>query len=199
MPSEGTNQTQSSGLNYGAAIAGSNVDFAEDSNTEPPGTRDKALLDRLKDALRPGDAKKRSSTEARRPSGDTTHDGRHGGIEEVMRPGHRDYDEREEAAGRRGGMLDELGERAPAREGRRRSSILDAVQFGHSQSREETKETKSGSGGGSGGGGGLMDAVRRKSETGRNDKYRDSSHLKQSDERHMPGGMYRQIRDDFLK
>ncbi|KAI8948513.1 hypothetical protein F4801DRAFT_591818 [Xylaria longipes] len=187
MPSGERNRTQSSGLDYGAAVAGENVDFAQDSNVELPGTRDRALLDRLKDALKPGDAK-RPSAEARRPSGDTTHDGRHGGIEEVMQPGNRDYDERGET--RRGGFLDELGERAHPRESRRRNSILDTMEFGHVKSREEPKETKSG---------GLMDAVRRKSESGRNDKYRDSSHMKKSDEHHMPGSMYRSIRDDFFK
>ncbi|TRX89268.1 hypothetical protein FHL15_009841 [Xylaria flabelliformis] len=197
MPSGERNRTESSGLDYGAAVGSENVDFAQDSHTESPGTRDRALLDRLKDALKPGDARRRrraSAAEARRPSGDSTHDGRHGGIVEVMEPSNRDYyDEREEVP--RGGLLDELGQRTPAREnGRRRSSILDSVQFGgHGQSRgEESKETKSG-------GGGIMDAVRRKSESGRSDKYRDSSHIKKSDEHHFPGGMYRSIRDDFSK
>ncbi|KAI0856549.1 hypothetical protein F4860DRAFT_492734 [Xylaria cubensis] len=189
MPTGERNRTESSGLDYGAAVGSENVDFAQDSHTESPGTRDRALLDRLRDALKPGDAR-RASAEARRPSGDSTHDGRHGGIEEVMQPSNRDYyDEREEVP--RGGLLDELGERTPARENRRRSSILDSVQFGHGQSRgEESKETQSG---------GIMDAVRRKSESGRSDKYRDSSHIKKSDEHHFPGGMYRSIRDDFSK
>ncbi|KAH8156679.1 hypothetical protein CIB48_g11573 [Xylaria polymorpha] len=188
MPSGERNLSQSSGLDYGAAVAGENVDFAGDSNIESPGTRDRALLDRLKDALKPGDTR-RPPADARRPSGDKTHDGRHGGIEEVMQPGKRDYDEREEV--HRGGLLDALGERPRPREGGKSASILDTMEFGYGQPRgEEPRETKSG---------GLMDAVRRKSETWRTDKYRDSSHIKKSDEHHLPGGMYRQIRDEFSK
>ncbi|KAI0451901.1 hypothetical protein F5B21DRAFT_506814 [Xylaria acuta] len=195
MPSGERNNTESSGLNYGAAVGGENVDFAQDSQTESPGIRDRALLDKLKDALKPGDTKRASAeVEARRPSGDKTHDGRHGGIEEVMQQGNRDYyDETEDVA--RGGLLDELGQRTPPSESGRRSGILDSVKFGHGQSRgEEPKETKSG-----GGGGGLMDAVRRKSDSGSNDKYRNSSHVKSSDEKHLPGAMAQSIRDDFLK
>ncbi|KAI0202652.1 hypothetical protein F4808DRAFT_458818 [Astrocystis sublimbata] len=213
MPSPHNNQYQTQGLYYGAAIARGNVEFAEDSSIEAmvlaqPGKRDTALLDRLKDALRPGDARRRSADDA--------HDGRHGGIEEVMQPGHRDYDEREEMhqhqhqqqQNPRGGLLDGLGERrpAPAEQRRRRSSILDTLEFGTPQMRgdEPTKPTPTS-------GGGVMDAVRRNSESstgsgggsgsgsGRNDKYRDSSHVKKTDEHLLPGGMYRSLRDDFWK
>ncbi|KAI1129843.1 hypothetical protein F5Y10DRAFT_237384 [Nemania abortiva] len=125
MPSGERNRRQFQGMNYGASVAGENVDFATDSSTESPGTRDRALLDKLKDALKPGDARRFSASGS---SGDTTHDGRHGGIEEVMQPGHRDYDEREENPHpRRGSVLDELGERGHARETARRGSVLDEL------------------------------------------------------------------------
>ncbi|KAI0113535.1 hypothetical protein GGR51DRAFT_17001 [Nemania sp. FL0031] len=130
MSSGERNRRQSQGMSYGASVAGENVDFATDTNTEPPGTRDRALLDKLKDALKPGDARRFSASGS---SVDTTHDGRHGGIEETMQPGHRDYDERENPHPRRGSVLDELGERGHAREDTasyphaRRGSVLDEL------------------------------------------------------------------------
>ncbi|KAJ2984521.1 hypothetical protein NUW58_g6015 [Xylaria curta] len=191
MPSGERNQYQSKGLDYGASVAGENVEFAGDSNMASPGGRDRALLDKLKDALKPGDTR-RPSVSANRPSGDTTHDGRHGGIEDVMQPGNRDYDEREEV--HRGGVLDELGDRSRAQEGRRRGSILDTMNFGHGQRQpsvsERQDERKSG---------GIMDALGRKSEPRRHEEYRDSSNIKKSDEHRFPGSsMYEAIRDDLL-
>ncbi|KAI0412864.1 hypothetical protein F5X98DRAFT_304647 [Xylaria grammica] len=196
MPSGERNRRHSHGLDYGASVAGENVDFAEDANIESPGTRDKALIDKLKDALRPGDAR-RASGDARRPSGDTTHDGRHGGIEEVMQPGHRDYDEG--AHHRGGGLLDELGERvrAPNEGARRRSSILDQTRFGHGQAWQGGQKQEYGQGEDKGSG--LMDSVKKKVEAGRNEIYRNDSGSTKADESRIPGSMYRSIRDDFLK
>ncbi|KAI1777559.1 hypothetical protein F4818DRAFT_438892 [Hypoxylon cercidicola] len=88
------------GFNYGASARQHNVDLSDDP--DPKGTaagytpdqhQGKSLLGTLKEALRPGDIKKQ---ERSRHMGDTTHDGRHGGIEETMMRGHRDYDESEE-------------------------------------------------------------------------------------------------------
>ncbi|KAI3332755.1 hypothetical protein F4824DRAFT_474269 [Ustulina deusta] len=181
MPPEERNRRQSHGLDYGASVAGENVDFAGDSNLESAGCRERALIDKLKDALRPGDA--------RRAPADTTHDGRHGGIEEVMRPGHRDYDEN---AHRESGWLDGLGQRARApKEGaRRRDSILDQARFGQEQMKYSQGEDT---------GGGLIDSVKRKVAAGRNELYRDSSDVNKADETKVPGSMYRSIRDDFYK
>ncbi|KAI1281560.1 hypothetical protein F5Y07DRAFT_263922 [Xylaria sp. FL0933] len=111
MSSEG-NKYSAHALDYGASVAGGTVDFAEDSNLESPGGRDKALIDKLKDALRPGDAKKMST--------DTTHDGRHGGVEEVMQPGHRDYDE----SAHHGGILDQVRSGQPQGTG---GGLIDSV------------------------------------------------------------------------
>ncbi|KAI1369025.1 hypothetical protein F5Y08DRAFT_335234 [Xylaria arbuscula] len=178
MPTE----HQSRGLDYGAAAAGSNVDFAEDASLEGPGTRDKALIDKLKDALRPGDARKIRSGSTSAPSSssstaatDTTHDGRHGGIEEVMQPGHRDYDE---SAHHRGNEV----RQAPL------SGILGQTRSGFEQMK-------------SGGEGeiGLMDAIKRKAGAGRHEEYRDSSNLRKTDESKAPGSMYQTLRDEFFK
>ncbi|KAI1424787.1 hypothetical protein F5Y12DRAFT_421934 [Xylaria sp. FL1777] len=180
MPSGKGNKNQSRGLDYGASMAGENVDFAGDSNLESPGRRDRALIDKLKDALKPGDA--------RRASADTTHDGRHGSIEEVMQPGHRDYDEN---ARRGSGWLDGLGQRsrAPDQGGQRRGSILDQTRFGHQQQYDQGEDT----------GGGLIDSVKRKVAAGRNEIYRDSSDVNKADESKVPGSMYRTLRDEFSK
>ncbi|KAI0406395.1 hypothetical protein F4802DRAFT_113932 [Xylaria palmicola] len=174
MSSGERNTFQSRGMDYGASVAGTNVDFADESSMEAPGTRDRALIDKLKDALRPGDARRRSETG--RPAGDMTHDGRHGGIEEVMKPGNRDYDEREEAH-RAGGL-------------------------GRAQAREQPRRRDDGKpgGGGGGGGGGVVDAVRRMSvPEGREKKYNDSTDVGKADEDRVPGSMYHSIRDDLLK
>ncbi|KAI0536054.1 hypothetical protein GGR58DRAFT_503685 [Xylaria digitata] len=193
MPSGERNRRQSHGLDYGASVAGENVDFAGDSNVEAPGTRDRALMDKLKDALRPGDA--------RRLSADKTHDGRHGGIEEVMQPGHRNYDEG--AHHRSGGLLDELGERpkAPEEGARRRGSILDQTPFNHRQAWQGGLKQEYGQGQGQGQnrGGGLMDTMKQKVQESRNELYRNDSGTKKADESRIPGSMYRSIRDDFLK
>ncbi|KAI1305482.1 hypothetical protein F5Y03DRAFT_395014 [Xylaria venustula] len=85
MSSGEGNSDQARGFDYGASVTEEHVDFGEDASIGSAGGRDRALIDKLKDALKPGDAKK--------TTGDTTHDGRHGGVEQVMQPGQRDYDE----------------------------------------------------------------------------------------------------------
>ncbi|KAI0968002.1 hypothetical protein F4678DRAFT_444246, partial [Xylaria arbuscula] len=97
MSSGEGNSNQARGLDYGASVGGENVDFGQESNVGLAGGRDRALIDKLKDALKPGDAKK--------TTGDTTHDGRHGGVEQVMQPGQRDYDERAHGSS----ILDQAG------------------------------------------------------------------------------------------
>ncbi|KAI0432655.1 hypothetical protein F5Y09DRAFT_301037 [Xylaria sp. FL1042] len=129
MPSGEENKDQSRGLDYGASVAGSNVDFAEDSSLESAGSRDRALIDKLKDALRPGDAKKMSA--------DTTHDGRHGGIEEVMQPGHRDYDE----SAHRGGILNQVRSGQPEGMG---GGLMDSVKRKVEAGRNEIHRNSSG-------------------------------------------------------
>ncbi|KAI1181515.1 hypothetical protein F5B17DRAFT_451937 [Nemania serpens] len=214
MPAGERSNRQAQGLDYGASMASENVDFATESSTETPGTRDRALLDKLKDALKPGDARRFAA------GGDTTHDGRHGGIEEVMQPGHRDYQENPHP--HRGSVLDELGERGHAREsvrggtgleetgtgggggGRnhaRRPSILEKMPFGLGQRMQENSKRhenqhQSQSQSQSQGGGAT---TKKEVGSGAHEHHRDSTHMRTADENHFPGSMYRSLRDDFGK
>lgn len=122
----------------------------------------KSLLGSIKEALRPGDSKKQEhmndarQQQSPRHAGDFTHDGRHGGIEEVMKRGHRDYDESEEGpqshvdgmrtdGGGGGGMLDSAMPGRKGRDGKEPGSV--SGMFG------------SWSAGSSGGGSGSADRV----------------------------------------
>ncbi|KAI1156574.1 hypothetical protein F4825DRAFT_474468 [Nemania diffusa] len=228
MPPGERSQRQAQGMSYGASVAEGNVEFATDANTEAqPGTRDRALLDKLKDALKPGDARRLSAA----------HDGRHRGAdEEAPHPGHRDYEENphprrgsvldelgerghaRESPPRRGSVLDELGERARGKEGGggggggggRRGSIFEHMPFGLGQQQQQQQQQRQGEsaakrdehqrGGGGGGGGGVMDSVKGKTGgAARHQHYRDSTDMSKADERHLPGAMYHNIRDDLLK
>ncbi|KAI2642366.1 hypothetical protein GGS21DRAFT_302474 [Xylaria nigripes] len=135
-----------------------------------PGNRDRALIDKLKDALRPADA--------RRPHGDMTHDGRHGGIEQVMDPGHRDYHDEPEDRARRRGSLDELGSVHHERKGSGGStnSVL-----GRLYPEQQSKE----------------DDVMKKGETGRLERQRDSTKDNSADGSRLSRNFYQTIRDDF--
>ncbi|KAI2632605.1 hypothetical protein GGS26DRAFT_82934 [Hypomontagnella submonticulosa] len=125
MSTGGTGGHPIRGLNYGATAGQQNVDLSDDP--DPKGTaagyipdqhQGKSFLGTLKEALKPGDAKKQQQQQHQQGSGfrgDTTHDGRHGGVEETMMRGHRDYDESQEGAqshrdGMRtgGGVLDSV-------------------------------------------------------------------------------------------
>ncbi|KAI1826929.1 hypothetical protein F4861DRAFT_536688 [Xylaria intraflava] len=169
---------QHAALDYGASVARENVDFAEDYSAARPGNRDRALMDRLKDALRPGDARRYSA-------GDDPRDSRHGGVE-----GSRN--EREEAA-HRGGLLDELGCAPRAREGSGGSSrggILEGLHFGHEQSSKPQDD---------GGAAGPAATTKKKKKGGsaRVESYRDSTDTTKADENRVPGNFYQAIRDDF--
>ncbi|KAI0513120.1 hypothetical protein F5B22DRAFT_647934 [Xylaria bambusicola] len=165
MPTENTNASRA--FDYGVGVTGENVDFAEESGLEAPGVHDKALLDRLRDALKPGDARKAASSSS---SADTTHDGRHGGVEEIMKPGHRDYDE---------GAHHGLGGAA--------SGILGQTRSGFEQMKAGEGEL------------GLMDAIKRKTGAAQSEDHRDSSRLTKADNSKAPGGVYQAIRDEFKK
>ncbi|KAF3071080.1 hypothetical protein GL218_00261 [Daldinia childiae] len=102
MSTGGTGGNPIRGLNYGATAAQQNIDLSDDP--DPKGTaagyvhdqnQGKSLFGTLKDALKPGDTKKQQH-QGSGFNDDFTHDGRHGGIEETMIPGHRDYDESQE-------------------------------------------------------------------------------------------------------
>lgn len=179
-----------------------------DSLYPQPGTRDRALLDKLKDALKPGDA--------RRFAGDTAHDGRHGGIEEVMQPGHRDY--KEDPHPRRGSVLDELGERGHAREsvgrvdrpdeaeaeagGRnhaRRPSILEKMPFGLGQRLQENAKRDENQSQNQGGAAKTAKKEEKAGSGAREQHHRDSTHMNAADDNRFPGSMYRSLRDDFSK
>ncbi|KAL7623619.1 hypothetical protein AAE478_005171 [Parahypoxylon ruwenzoriense] len=98
MSTGGTGGNAVPGLNYGAKAARRNVDLADDP--DPKGTaagytghsedKHRSLLDSLKDALKPGDVRRAGH------AGDSTQDGRRGGVEETMEREHRDYDEQQE-------------------------------------------------------------------------------------------------------
>ncbi|KAK5629259.1 hypothetical protein RRF57_004974 [Xylaria bambusicola] len=135
MPAENPSRA----FDYGAAVTSENVDFADEAGHKAPGVHDKALMDKLKDALKPGDSRKPSSSSSS-SSDDATHDGRHGGVEQVMQPGHRDYDE-----GAHGGGTSSGG-------------VLSGI-FGQTRSDEQSKYGE--------GELGLMDAVKRKTAAGR--------------------------------
>ncbi|KAI0095651.1 hypothetical protein F4814DRAFT_443491 [Daldinia grandis] len=105
MSTGGTGGHPIQGLNYGATAAQQNIDLSDDP--DPKGTaagyvhdenRGKSLFGTIKDALKPGDTKKQEQQQHQGSGfhGDFTHDGRHGGVEETMIPGHRDYDESQE-------------------------------------------------------------------------------------------------------
>ncbi|KAI0853787.1 hypothetical protein F5Y00DRAFT_269175 [Daldinia vernicosa] len=103
MSTGGTGGNPIWGRNHGATAAQQNVDPSDDPDPKgtaagyvPDQNQGKSLLGTLKEALKPGDAK-RQQHQGPGFHGDFTHDGRHGGVEETMEPGHRDYDESQEA------------------------------------------------------------------------------------------------------
>ncbi|EMR62125.1 hypothetical protein UCREL1_10935 [Eutypa lata UCREL1] len=93
-------------FNYGTSTAGPNVDLTDDqargtnAGFRETGKESKTsgIMNSLKEALKPGDTRHSGTGTGAGtgPMGDTTHDGRHGGIIETMKPGHQDYDVREE-------------------------------------------------------------------------------------------------------
>jgi len=185
---------------------GSNHNNNNNNNHSDPqaSVRDKALMDKLRDALRPGDAKKygRSGSSGGGAGdagsgthGDTTHDGRHGGIEETMKPGHRDYDEREENT-RRGSVLDALDD--SKHEGRR-GSILDRFHLGQHH-RSQYQRTQEGSNARPQDGG-VMSSMKEKTGKAADhiDSFRDSTDSKRPDAGRLPGNLYRSLRDDAFK
>jgi hypothetical protein len=178
--------------------------------------RDKALIDKLRDALKPGDAKKYGdggdgrgdSGDAGAPGsrghGDTTHDGRHGGIEETMKPGNRDYDERDDDA-KRGSVLDALG---GSKQGNRRGSILDKFHLGkRNQDRDRDQDQYQRPQEGSdarpqeGRTGGVLNTVKDKMKktTEHVDSFRDSTDSKGTDEARLPGKIHSSVRDDAFR
>ncbi|OTB13451.1 hypothetical protein K445DRAFT_24623 [Daldinia sp. EC12] len=105
MSTGGTGGNPIQGLNYGATAGQQNVDLSDDPDPKgtaagyvPDQNQGKSLFGTIKDALKPGDTKKHQQQQQQGSGfrGDFTHDGRHGGVEETMIPGHRDYDESQE-------------------------------------------------------------------------------------------------------
>ncbi|KAI1438973.1 hypothetical protein GGR50DRAFT_215697 [Xylaria sp. CBS 124048] len=167
-------------LDYGASVAGENVDFAADSSMAPPGNRDRALMDRLKEALRPADARRFSADEGQ-PGG--------GGGDSAS--SSRRSSAGSTATARRGGPLDELGGGSSSSGGGGASgggsSILGTLGGGFKR-RDEGHGGKSEKKGGGGGG---------DSGSARLNKYRDSSGTTRADENRLPGNFYQTIRDEF--
>ncbi|KAI1812722.1 hypothetical protein GGS20DRAFT_556629 [Poronia punctata] len=185
---------QAESFEYGASVTGENVDFSPDAGIESAGVRDKALMDKLREALKPGDAKKQQREQGQGQGQDTTHDGRHGGIESVMKPGNRDYDEHlNERKGRgKGGVLDSLGSHPdtntnPKNEG---SSILDKFHLGNQSQNQGGEEERRR--------GGVMNS-KKGLGTGGLESHRDSTDTKRADEGRLPGHLYHSIRDDAFK
>ncbi|KAI2462886.1 hypothetical protein F4781DRAFT_162350 [Annulohypoxylon bovei var. microspora] len=104
MSTGGTGGNPIWGFNQGATNAQHNVDFSDDPDPKgtaagyvPDQSEGKSLLGSLKEAMKPGDTKRQQQKQqGSGHMGDFTHDGRHGGIEETMMRGHRDYDESQE-------------------------------------------------------------------------------------------------------
>ncbi|KAI0834255.1 hypothetical protein F5Y06DRAFT_307077 [Hypoxylon sp. FL0890] len=126
MSTGGTGGHPIQGLNYGATNAQQNVDSSDDPDPKgtaagyaPDQSQGKSFLGSLKEALKPGDAKKQQQQQGSGFAGDYTHDGRHGGVEENMMRGHRDYDESQEGT---------QSHRDGARTG---ASVLESVMPGH--------------------------------------------------------------------
>ncbi|OTB00817.1 hypothetical protein M426DRAFT_323932 [Hypoxylon sp. CI-4A] len=114
MSTGGTGGHPTHSFDIGAMNAQHNVDLSDDP--DPKGTaagyipdqnqgQSKSLLSSIKDAFKPNDTKNQQPQQGTGLHGDYTHDGRHGGIEETMQRGHRDYDESQEGpASHRDGM-----------------------------------------------------------------------------------------------
>ncbi|KAI1409952.1 hypothetical protein F5Y13DRAFT_78766 [Hypoxylon sp. FL1857] len=131
MSTGGTGGRLVPGLHYGETTVQPNEDSSDD--LDPKGTaagyvhdkdQGKSFLGSLKEALKPGDVKKQQQQQQQQQqgsgfAGDYTHDGRHGGVEETMMRGHRDYDESQEGTqSHRGGV-------------RTGGSVLESVMPGH--------------------------------------------------------------------
>ncbi|KAI1456466.1 hypothetical protein F4805DRAFT_467998 [Annulohypoxylon moriforme] len=110
MSTGGTGGNPIWGFNRGAANAQPSVDQSDDPDPKgtaagyvPDQSESKSLLGSIKEALKPGDTKRQQQQQQQHGlghMGDFTHDGRHGGIEETMMPGHKDHDNKE-----KGGVL----------------------------------------------------------------------------------------------
>ncbi|KAI1214392.1 uncharacterized protein F4807DRAFT_126649 [Annulohypoxylon truncatum] len=143
MSTGGTGGNPIWGFNQGAANAQPSVDQSDDP--DPKGTaagyvpdqgEGKSLLGSLKEALKPGDAKRQQQQQqGSGHMGDFTHDGRHGGVEETMMRGHRDYDESQEGPQshrngmRTGGVVESVmpGQKDHVNKEKGGSSILGAM------------------------------------------------------------------------
>ena len=75
-------------------------DFTTKATAARSGGKTSSVMNTLKEALRPNDARQPVEKAA---ASDTTHDGRHGGIIETMKPGNQDYDAREKSGASGGG------------------------------------------------------------------------------------------------
>ncbi|KAI1389206.1 uncharacterized protein F4822DRAFT_272833 [Hypoxylon trugodes] len=158
MSTGGTGGNPIRGLNYGAKSAQHNIDPSDDPDPKgtaagyiPDQNQDKSFLGSLKEALKPGDAKRQQQGSGH--LGDFTHDGRHGGVEETMMRGHRDYDESQEGLQshrdgmKTGGFLESM---MPGRKNHdnKESSILGAMKSATDNAPDVPGALKRGTGGG---------------------------------------------------
>lgn len=143
MSTGGTGGNLIPGLNYGAANAQQHVDQSDDP--DPKGTaagyvpdqgHGKSIFGSIKEAFKPGDVKMQQQQQQQGSgfAGDFTHDGRHGGVEEAMMPGHRDYDESQERtqshrndARTGGGILESVMPGHKSHDNKERGGILGAM------------------------------------------------------------------------
>ncbi|KAI1087467.1 hypothetical protein F5B19DRAFT_66037 [Rostrohypoxylon terebratum] len=125
-------------FNRGATNAQPGVDQSDDP--DPKGTaagyvhnqsEDKSLLGSIKEALKPGDVKKQEQKQQQGLGhlGDLTHDGRHGGIEETIMRGHRDYSESQSHRDgmRTGGVFESVMPEHKEHENKEKGGILGAM------------------------------------------------------------------------
>ncbi|KAI1800723.1 hypothetical protein F4811DRAFT_495089 [Daldinia bambusicola] len=141
MSTGGTGGNPLQGFHYGATAAQQHIDLSDDP--DPKGTaagyvhdqnQGKSIFGSIKDALKPGDVKKQEN-QGSGFRGDFTHDGRHGGVEETMIPGRRDYDESREGLQKHrdgvrtdgGGVLESIMPGNQSHSNKERGGILGAM------------------------------------------------------------------------
>jgi hypothetical protein len=101
-------------------------------------------------------------------------------MEEVMKPGHRDYNEREENTSR-GGILDALGN--STHEGSQHS-VLEKMHLGKGQEEGSKKQEK----------GGILQSLAHKVAPGEN--HRDATDSEVTDEHRLSGNLHNSHGDD---
>ncbi|KAI0885069.1 uncharacterized protein GGS22DRAFT_188355 [Annulohypoxylon maeteangense] len=135
MSTGGTGGNPIWGFKQGATNAQPSVDQSDDPDPKgtaagyvPDQSENKSLLGSLKEALKPGDTKRQQQQQqGLGHMGDFTRDGRHGGVEETMMRGHRDYDESHRDGMKNSGVLESMMPGQKTHENKEKGGILGAM------------------------------------------------------------------------